>query len=95
MRQVEYKDENGYMRCRLVKDEDSDDMAEMGIPLEPPDINLIDWEEVKRDLHNELMIRGLTSFESVQKQQNGLTGSVLGCLRTRLIRLFREVQTNG
>jgi len=54
-------------------------MAECGIPLDPPSLADVGIpEEVKRDLHNELLTRGLITWADVQAQpqQNGVTGTV-------------------
>ncbi|NIM52297.1 MAG: hypothetical protein GTO22_24140 [Gemmatimonadales bacterium] len=77
MRLIQWLDDDGYRRQSLVRDDDPDDMAEYGIPLDPPSLAELDIpEEVKRDLHNELSVRGLLTWTDVMAQQNGVTGVV-------------------
>ena len=90
MRIVIQKDRFGYKRAYWVKNEDSDDMAEEGIPLSPPDLDLLEWEEVKKDLHNMLVDRGLFTWMDVQREQNGVTAAVLTAMRKRIIMLYRN-----
>lgn len=90
MRLVQWTDESGYVRQSYIKDDDPDDMADKGIRHEPPDVARIDWEQVKIDLHNELVSRGLVSWADVQAQQTTLEPVILAVLKRRLIALYRE-----
>jgi len=90
MRIVIKTDRFGYKRAYWVKNEDSDDVAEEGIPLNPPNLDFLEWEEVKRDLHNMLVDRGLFTWMDVQRAQNGVTSSVLAAMRKRVISLYRN-----
>ena len=90
MRPVEWVDEKGYMRRRLVKDSDPDELGALGFPEEPPDIDQLDWEDVKRTLHNQLMARRIITHKDVQRTQVGATGAVRAALLKPLIALFRE-----
>ncbi len=94
MRTVIKTDRFGYKRAWLVKDEDPDELAEQGIPLTPPDLDLIEWEEVKKDLNNILVERGLFTWKDVQRSQNGVTSAVLTAVKRRVITLYktREVK---
>lgn len=76
MRLIQWTDEDGYRHRSLVRDEDSDDEANHGIPLDPPSLAEMTSipEEVKRDLHNELVARGLFTWADVLAQQSGVTG---------------------
>lgn len=90
MRLVQWTDSKGYVRQSYIKDDDPDEMAEKGIRHEPPDVSRIDWSEVERDLHNELVQRGLISWKDVQAQQNTLGPAIQAVLKRRLIALYRE-----
>jgi hypothetical protein len=90
MRIVIKEDRFGYKRAYWVKNEDHDDSAEEGIPLNPPDLDLLEWEEVKRDLHNMLVDRGLFTWVDVQRAQNGVTSSILAAMRKKVISLYRN-----
>ena len=47
MKIVEWTDEKGFKRKRSIKDTDPDEMAQEGLPLEPPDVNRLDWDNLK------------------------------------------------
>jgi len=89
MRRVVWEDRNGFLRASLIRDNDPDDVAEQGIPVEPPDLEDIDWEEVKRLLHNELVRRQLFTFDDVQREQKGITVSVVSVMRRKIVELYR------
>jgi len=90
MRIVDWIDDKGYKRRSLVRDKDPDSSARFGIPQGPPSLDELDWKAIKRDLHNQLMDRGLHTYQDVTKQQNGVTGSVLAAVRKPLILLYRK-----
>jgi len=96
MRMVVVEDRFGYKRAYWVKNEDPDSAAEEGIPVSPPNLDNLDWELVKRDLHNMLVDRGLFTWMDVQRAQNGVTASILAAMRKRTIALYRnrEVERN-
>jgi hypothetical protein len=66
-------------------------MALKGVRLDPPDIEQIDWEAVKRDLHNALIDQGLITQLDISRQQSGITSAILGAVRRRLLLLYRPV----
>jgi hypothetical protein len=90
MREVTYEDRYGYKHVALVRDEDPDDFAPNGIVRDPPDLDRLDWEQIKKDLHNALVDRGLFTWADVQ-QRKGLRGAVLSAFKRNLILLYREV----
>lgn len=77
MRLVQWTDDDDYQRQSLIRDDDPDDSALYGIPLDPPSLADVDIPaEVKRDLHNDLSARGLLTWVDVLAQQDGVTGVV-------------------
>ncbi len=91
MRLVQWIDERGRKRQAYVRDNDPDDMApKSGIRHEPPDVERLDWERFKTDLHNALIDGGLLSWKDVQAQQNSLLPLLSRHLRRQLIALYRE-----
>lgn len=72
MRNVLWTDENGYKRMSQVKDSDTDDKAPFGIPVGPPDPNLIDWEDVKKQINNTFADLGVFTYADLQASQLGL-----------------------
>lgn len=93
MKQVKWEDERGYRHVSLVRDDDPEEKAPMGIPQGPPPLDNLDWDGIKRDLHNALVDAGLFSWRDVQ-ESGGLRGAILSVLRKRLIYLYREAD-NG
>lgn len=91
MKIVEWKDKDGYERSRMIKEGDPDELAAFGKPLEPPDLERLDWNELKRALYHELKARGLYSWQDVQRSQNGVTSAILTVFRKKVIDLYREV----
>lgn len=98
MKLVKWTDSEGWKHLSLLRDDDPPQMAIQGINRDPPDINQLDWNEIKRDLHNELVGRGLSDWREVQKRQGDLTGAIQAVLRRRLKLLYRskiEEVSNG
>jgi len=90
MKIVVYEDNAGYKHRALLRDTDPDHAAPtIGIPQDPPDLDRIDWEEVKRKLHNRLVERELITWLDVQRSQNGVTSSILDVLRREVVMLYR------
>ncbi len=83
-------DDKGWIRKALVPDSAPDELAqERGMAIGPPDLTLIDWELVRRDLHNELMNRGLHSWRDVQASQNGVSAAIRLVFNRRVIQLYK------
>jgi hypothetical protein len=79
------------VRQALVRDGDPDETApERGIPNDPPDLDRLDWDTLKRELHNELVKRGLYDFEDVQRQQNGVSLAIRRVITKRVLALYKE-----
>jgi len=91
MRTVDYVDDSGYQRRALLRDDDPDSVAPQGIQLGPPPIDELDWEAIKRDLHNRLFRAGLFSWRDVQEKR-GLRGAILASMKGPLVYLYREVE---
>ena len=89
MRRVIWEDRNGYLRASLVRDTDPDEMAEQGVPVDLPSLDGINWEEVKRELNNELIRRGLFTWNDVMRSQNGVTASVNRIISRQLALLYK------
>lgn len=93
MKLVRWTDRAGFRRAALLREGDSESMAERGVPLSPPDLNGVEWEEVKRDLHNALVDQGLFTWQDVQREQRAVQAAVTACLHRRVIQLYRAKDT--
>lgn len=62
MREVIYTDRRGFLRRRMVRDGDGDEMAEFGMPTTVPDVEHdVDWEGIVREINNILVQNNVTS----------------------------------
>ena len=93
MKVVEWTDGDGYCHRSLIRDNDPDRLASSGIPLDPPDIDRLDWDGIKRDLHNTLVRGGLSTWQDVQNSQTGLVSSIVSVMKGRLINLYKQQNT--
>lgn len=74
----------------MVRNSDPDEAGPQGIPLEPPDVAAeVDWEEVKRELNNQLVQSGLFDWKDVQRKQNAITSILMHIIRRQVVRLFK------
>ena len=90
MKLVEWTDENGWKRGSLLREQDLDVLRESGVPVGPPNLDLVDWEGVKRDLHNQLYDKRLFTWDDVVAKQSGVTTSILTAFRKRIVMLYRD-----
>jgi hypothetical protein len=97
MRTVTWTDQRGWKHRSLVRDGDPDELAPQGLLHDPPNLELLDWEAVKQDLHNALAAQGLYTWSDVQRRgaEDGLRGAILSAVRKRLINLYREANKHG
>ncbi len=97
MRKVVYTDRAGYFRAAWIRDDDPDEMAEMGIPIDPPDLETLDWEGIKRDIHNALVHAELFTWQDVLRQQNSVGSLVARVIKRHIVRLYRfeDQHANG
>lgn len=92
MRQVTYIDKLGYKKVALLRDTDPDDHAEMGVPVGPPDFELVDWEEVKRELNNLLVDRCILTYADIQRNPSAVSSCVRGCLTSKIVNIYKYVE---
>jgi hypothetical protein len=90
MRTVIVVDRFGYKRAYLCTNDMSDDEAEQGIPQTPPDLDLIEWEEVKKNLNNILVDREIFTYRDVCQAQNAISSVCKAVLKNRIVNLYRN-----
>jgi hypothetical protein len=95
MKVVIWQDSSGLKHRSLLRNHDSTDTTTLAKHIsDPPDVvGRIDWEQVARALHNQLVERGLFTWDDVQAQSQGLPGAILSALRLEVTKLYREVRT--
>jgi len=96
MRTVTWTDGDGLQHRALCRDTDDNSHArEHGIRLDPPDVIAgIDWTQVARDLHNQLVARRLATLDDVRASQDGLTAAVLAALKRKVVELYQSQQSD-
>ncbi len=95
MKCVKWTDKNGFNHASMIRDGDSDTLAPYGIPCDPPDLNQMDWEELKKELWNRLVDGNILTWADVQRQQTGLTGALRATFLQRLNTLYRTSPNGG
>ena len=95
MKLVQWKAQDGFYHLSLIRDGDSPNNAPQGLPQDPPDITQLNWREIQKTLHNELVTRRLITLEDITKSQSGLTAAILAALRRRVAALYRSAKDGG
>ncbi len=90
MRLVKWHDELGNVRQSYIKDSDPDEMAEHGIPHEPPDLSLLDWNSIQNELKEKLIDMGLISFADVQAGGRALDRAISSVVKNKVLYLYRQ-----
>jgi hypothetical protein len=87
---VNWVDENGCKRRSLIRDSDPEHTANHGIHKDIPNLDELDWDRLRRNLHNNLFDNNLFTREDVQKSQNGITNAILATFRKEIVYLYRR-----
>ncbi len=90
MKVTHWVDSAGYQRVSIVRNDDDTLEATHGLQKGPPDITLIDWENVVKDLHNGLVSRKLFSYQDVVRSKDGVTSAILSALRRKIVTLYKQ-----
>jgi hypothetical protein len=90
MRRVTYTNRRGHLKVALVRDTDPDDAAPSGLPLGPPNMDDLDWEEVKKVINNALVHDGLLSIKDLPRHPNAITAAVRSALVGRIVVLYKQ-----
>lgn len=87
MKRMIVEDGDGKLQAFWVRDTDTG--IEHGIPDSPPDLDRLDWDEIKRELNNHLVTERFTTWHDVQLRQDLFTGLVLSVVRNRIVNLYK------
>ena len=89
MRLVKYRDIDGWIHATYIRDSDPDSLAPKGVPAGPPDLTMLDWEQIKKEINNALVESDLFTWDDVQRSSVGLR--LAGSIVMRYIQqLYRE-----
>lgn len=95
MKKVVWIDKMGYKRVSLIRDEDPDEMAEMGIPVGPPEVlGELDWQSLGRDLNNLLVERGVLEWKDVVEQQNSVVSAIMTVFKRPVVGAYKSARDN-
>lgn len=95
MRIVSFVDDKGYIRNVKIKDEDPDSHAKYGIPVDIPDLESLDWDGFKRDLHNSLVQSGFYTLQDVMKSGTAFTPAMTVLKRYLHALYASEISSGG
>ena len=73
-----------------IRDIDTD--ASIGILEGPPDLEQLDWDEIKTRIHNLLLKKRLFSLDDIQRRQSDLEWAVYSAVIKSIFKLY---QTNN
>lgn len=89
MKLVHWTDNSGLKHRALVRDDDSDEAVVHGIPLDPPNLDRIDWDGIKRELHNALVEHNITTWLDYQRSPIVLN-IITSAVKRQLVALYRD-----
>lgn len=89
MKKVLWTDDNGIKHVSMIRDNDLDENAKMGIPCDPPKEILQLGDEVMKDIWNTLVENGILSYNDVQRSQYGVSSAIQAALKNRIIMLYK------
>jgi hypothetical protein len=89
MRIVKWTDRNGWLHANYVRDNDPNTAAAQGVPVQMPELELLDCEEVKRDINNYLVEHDCYTWQDVQHKQNAITKAVRRALARRVVQMYK------
>ncbi len=90
MRLVQYEDEQGFLHQSLIKENMPLSDANMGVPVDPPDITRLDWLEIQREINKQLIDRNLITLKDIVHQKSGLENIIKSVIVRKLIQLYKE-----
>jgi len=95
MKIAEWTDGRGYRHKSILRDSDPDSAAPLGVPCDPPNLDLLDWEELKRELHNHLLDLDLTSWDKMAKHDGAIASAIRRTFKRPLVNLYKREFRDG
>lgn len=94
MKHIVYIDKSGFKRRSLVKDTDTEEEAQYGVPAGPPDLRQLDMVQLLRDMNNALADHELWTWNEARSSQIGVTVAT-NVMKRALINLYRQEDVNN
>lgn len=88
MKIVKYSDSARFLRAAYVKDTDAPSAGPRGIPA-GPQLEDLDWDELKREINNILIGADLLTWDDVLHNQQAFS-QALTAFKRRLIGIYRR-----
>ncbi len=88
LRRVIVEDEDGYKHSYLVPPNISDNDATQGLLSDPPDLELWDWEAIRKELHNKLVMRGYYTYRDVVSI-DGFKNLITSTITNKLVETYK------
>jgi len=91
MKVVVWTDRLGMKHRSVLQDDMPDNRPKDGYLSDPPDVvHELNWNAISIELHNELVNRGLFTYQDIIYSQNGLTGAILSAIRKKVKNLYKS-----
>ena len=90
MRLIQKTDPNGYKHLYYIKDNDPD--TARGILADPPNIEALDWDAIKKEIHNGLVDNKLVQLLDIRRSNSGLNNIILRAFQRRILDLYRSIE---
>jgi hypothetical protein len=88
MKHVIWTDKNGWKHHSLV--ENDSDRPELGLPCDPPPVEALDWEEIKKEINNLLVDKGLYSLKDIYGENSGILSVAGSVINKKLLALYKR-----
>lgn len=89
IKRVTYTDEHGWKRCSLVRESDGESEGKYGIPIGPPDLGRLNWDDIAKEINNTLVDMGVVDWPAFQANPQGVT-SAMNAVKRAIHNLYRQ-----
>jgi len=87
--EVKWQDDKGFKHLSIMPSKFKLQHPSQGFPNDPPNLDMIDWELVKKELHNLLVDRRLITFQDLNGKNGDLANAILLVIRPKLVELYK------
>ncbi len=94
MKLVIIEDNKGYFHRMFITPDMDERDAHMGLIDDPPNLDELDWEQIKKELHNLLVKRAIISIDSSEELKN-LSNTIVSVVQPKIVALLRQKKANG
>lgn len=94
MKTVIWRDTDGYLHRSLLPNDADVHLAHQGIPADPPNLGKLDFDELRKQLHNRLVEGELFEYGDLQGN-NRLSSIVQTVVQRAISDLYRMQHTSG